>query len=167
MKRDELLALELTEDQVNAVMRLHGAAITELHNGISAAQAESETAKTELKRYQKGGDAYIDAKEHARLQAFEKDTLTKAEKDAKTAALTKLYKGANASDGAVKLLLKAQNLDEIELDDKGEIKGGAEFLKAAQADYADLFGANGNAGVPHATEEGAGSSEKNPRAKIY
>ena len=71
MKREELKALELTDDQVNAVMRLHGLAITELHNGISAAQAESETAKTELKRYQKGGEAYIDAKEHERLKAFE------------------------------------------------------------------------------------------------
>lgn len=166
MKREDLKALELTDEQVNAVMRLHGMSITELHNGISAAQAESERANTELKRYQKGGDSYIDAKEHERLKAFEKDTLTKADKDAKTAALTKLYKDANASDSAVKLLLKTQNFDEIELDEKGEVKGSAELLKAAQADYAELFSANGNAGVPHATE-GAGTSETNPRKKIY
>ena len=167
MTRDELKALELTDDQINAVMRLHGLAKTELENGITAAQAERETAKTELKRYQKGGDAYIDAKEHQRLKDFETETLTKAEREKKTAALTKLYKSANASDSVVKLLLKAHNLDEIELDDKGEVKGGVDVLKAAQADYADLFSANGNAGVPHATEGGAGTSDKNPRAKIY
>lgn len=165
--REELKALGLDDELVEQVMRIHGEHSQKLASGITTANNERDAAKAELKRYQKGGDSYIDAKEHERLKAFEKDTLTKAEKDAKTAALTKLYKGANASDGAIKLLLKAQNLDEIELDEKGEIKGGAEFLKAAKADYADLFSANGNAGVPHATEEGAGSSEKNPRAKIY
>ena len=167
MKREELKALELTDDQVNAVMRMHGAAVTELHNGISAAQAESETAKTELKRYQKGGEAYIDAKEHERLKAFEKDTLTKAEREAKTAELTKLYKGANASDSAIKLLIKGLNLDEVELDDKGELKNGAEYLNAAKADYADLFGATGNAGAPHVPDEEPGSSTTNARKKIY
>lgn len=157
MKREELKALELTDEQINAVMRLHGMSITELHNGISAAQAESETAKTELKRYQKGGDAYIDAKEHQRLKAFETETLTKAEREKKTAALTKLYKSANASDGAIKLLIKGHNLDEVTLDEKGEVKDGAELLKSAKADYADLFAAGGNTGAPHAHEEQGGN----------
>ena len=167
MKRDELKALELTDEQVNAVMKLHGISITELHNGISAAQAESEKAKEELKRYKKGGDAYIDAEEHKRLQAFETETLTKAKHEKATAALTKLYKSAGASDGAAKLLVKRHNLDEIEIDDKDEVKNGAEYLKSAQADYADVFGVNGNAGVPHANDEEAGTSAKNPRNKIY
>ena len=165
--RDEVKALGLADDVVESIMRIHGEHNKKLHNSMTEAQSERDAAQAELKRYQKGGDAYIDAKEHARLQAFEKDTLTKAEKDAKTAALTKLYKGANASDGAVKLLLKSHNLDEIEIDDKGDIKGGADLLKAAQADYADLFSANGNAGVPHANDEEAGTSAKNPRNKIY
>ena len=56
MKREELKALDLTDEQVNAVMKLYGNSIVELQNGMSTAQAESETAKTELKRYQKGGD---------------------------------------------------------------------------------------------------------------
>ena len=46
MKRDELKALELTDDQVNAVMKLYGASITELQNGLTTAQEESEKAKT-------------------------------------------------------------------------------------------------------------------------
>ena len=166
MKREDLKALELTDEQVNAVMRLHGMSITELHNGISAAQAESETAKTELKRYQKGGDAYIDAKEHERLKAFEKDTLTSANRKANEEALMELYRSENVSESAAKLLVKTHNLDEIERDENGKVKGGADIIKADKADYAELFSANGNAGVPHATE-GAGTSETNPRKKIY
>ena len=164
--REELKALGLADELVEQVMRIHGEHNQKLASGITTANSERDAAKAELKRYQKGGDAYIDAKEHQRLKDFETETLTKAEREKKTAALTKLYKSANASDSAVKLLLKLHNLDEIELDDKGEVKGGVDVLKAAQADYAELFGANGNAGVPHATE-GAGTSETNPRKKIY
>ena len=48
MKRDELKALELTDEQVNAVMKLYGKSITELQNGLTMAQEESEKAKGEL-----------------------------------------------------------------------------------------------------------------------
>ena len=48
MKRDELKALELTDEQVNGVMKLYGKSITELQNGLTTAQEESEKAKGEL-----------------------------------------------------------------------------------------------------------------------
>lgn len=166
MKREELKALELTDEQVNAVMKMYGKSITELQNGLSTAQADSETAKAELKKYQKGGELYIDGEEHTRLKNFEKDTLTKETNAKKTAALTKLFKGANASDSATKLLISSSKLDEIELDDQGEIKGGAEILKKAKDDYADLFAVNGNSGVPQSPDGEGGASAKQ-RAKFY
>ena len=48
MKRDELKALELTDEQVNAVMKLYGKSITELQNGLTTAQEESEKARGEF-----------------------------------------------------------------------------------------------------------------------
>ena len=162
MNREELIALALTDEQVNGVMKLHGKAIVELQNGLSAAQADSETAKKELKKYQKGGELYVDNEEITRLKNFEKDTLTKESNAKKTAALTKLFKGANASDSATKLLISGSKLDELELDDKGEIKGAAEHLKKSKADYADLFAVTGNAGVPQNPpgQAGGGSGKK-------
>ena len=154
MKREELKALELTDEQVNAVMKMYGKSITELQNGLSTAQADSETAKAELKKYQKGGELYIDGEEHQRLKTFETETLTK------------LFKGENASDSATKLLISSSKLDEIELDDQGEIKGGAEILKKAKDDYADLFAVNGNSGVPQSPDGEGGASAKQ-RAKFY
>ena len=100
------------------------------------------------------------------VKNFEKDTLTKEANSQKTAALTKLFKGANVSDSATKLLIASKALDEIELDDKGEIKGGADILKKAKADYADLFAANGNSGVPQ-SPDGNGGAIENKRAKFY
>ena len=166
MKREELKALELTDEQVNAIMKMYGKSIPELQNGLSTAQADSETAKAELKKYQKGGELYIDGEEHTRLKNFEKDTLTKETNAKKTAAITKVFKGANASDSATKLLISSSKLDEIELDDQGEIKGGAEILKKAKDDYADLFAVNGNSGVPQSPDGEGGASAKQ-RAKFY
>ena len=48
MKREELKALELTDEQVSAVMKLYGASITELQNGLTTAQEESEKAKSKF-----------------------------------------------------------------------------------------------------------------------
>jgi hypothetical protein len=166
MKREELEALELTSEQVNAVMKLYGKSVTELQSGLSAAQADSESAKAELKKYQKNGELYIDGEEYQRLKSFEKDTIEKADKDKKTDALTKLFKGANASDSATKLLIKGTDFAKIEFDEKGEIKGGADILKQAKADYADLFAANGNSGVPQ-TPDGEGGAPATKRAKFY
>lgn len=167
MKRDELKALELTDEQVNAVMKMYGQSIVELQNGLTAAQQESETAKGELKRYQKGGELFIDKAEHERLKTFETETLTKAEREKKKSLLVKLYKDGGAKESAIPLLLKGQNWDEIDVDDKDNIKNGAELLKTAKAEYADGFGVNGNTGVPHAHEEDGGSSKTTNRQKYY
>ena len=164
MKRDDLKALELTDEQVNSVMKMYGKAVAELQNGLSAAQSDSESAKAELKKYQKDGEYYIDKNEYKRLKTFETDTLTRETNAKKTAALTKLYKGANASDSVTKLLISNAKLDEIELDEKDEVKGGSDILKKAKADYADLFAGNGNAGVPHNPDvpNGGGTAKKVP-----
>lgn len=150
--REDLKALGLADEVVNAVMVLHGKKMTEAINKATAESADGKAAQEELKKYQKGGEYYVDKKEHERLKAFETETLTKAKREKTTAALTKLYKDAGASESAVKLLIKGHNIDEIEVNEKDEIKNGAEFVKTAKADYADLFSGNGNAAAPHAAE---------------
>ena len=164
MKRDELKALDLTDEQVATIMQMYGKSVTELHNGLTAAQTDAEKTKAELKKYQKDGEYYVDKKEFDRLKTFETETLTKAEKEKKTIALAKLYKGANASESAAKLLIAGSDLSSIELDDKGEVKNGADLLKKAKADYADFFTANGNGCVPQGasndTANGGGGTKR-------
>lgn len=164
--RDELKALGLADETVNAVMSLHGKKMTEALNRATVAESDAAAAKAELKKYQKGGELYIDGEEHNRLKTFEKDTKNKETNAKKVSALTQLYKGANASDSVIKLLIKGQNLEEIEVDDKGNVKNGAELLKTAQADYAELFGEVGNGGAPQ-VPPGEGEASQTKRKKIY
>ena len=92
-------------------MENYGKSVKELQDGLTTAQSASESAKAELKKYQKGGENYIDTAELERLKTFEKDTLTKETNAKKTAALTKLYKSANAADSVAKLLISGQDLE--------------------------------------------------------
>ena len=165
--RTELKALGLTDETIEAVMKHHGEHIAKIEECRKTAEEQRDKALTKLKGFQKGGSDYIDPEEHNRLKAFEKETLSKAIREKKTAALMKLYKSANVSESAAKLLIRTRNLDEVEVDDKDEVVGGGELLKADQADYADLFSATGNAGAPHVPDEESGSSTTNARKKIY
>lgn len=157
MNRDGLKAIGLTDEQVESVMQDHGKAISSFQRTIDEKDAE-------LKKYKKGGELYQDPAEFERLKTFEKDTLKKETNAKKTAALTKLFKSANASDSVAKLFVSGKNLDEIELDDKGEIKGGKDILNQAKADYADLFSTDGNGGVPQgsAAQTNGATAKKTP-----
>lgn len=167
MKREELKALGLTDEQINVVMENYGKSVKELQDGLTTAQSASESAKAELKKYLKGGENYIDTAELERLKTFEKDTLTREANAKKTAALTKLYKSANAADSVAKLLISGQDLEKLELDDKGELKNGTELLKKAKTDYADLFGGSGDKGVPQANPDAGGNAGNKTPQTVY
>lgn len=164
MKRDELKARGIADEDIDFVLDAWHNEQKNLLGQVQTLTQERDNARAETKKYQKDGEYYIDPNEHKRLKTFEKDTLTKEVNGRKMAALTKLYKGANASDSATKLLISTTNFDELELDDKGEVKGGVELLKKAKADYADLFAGNGNSGVPQdpVTPNGGGEKKKVP-----
>lgn len=158
MTREVLIALGLTDEQTEGVMKEHGKAMSKVTAELDKAKVKAVNAETELARYQKGGDLYNDPEEMKRLKLFEQDTITKDVNSKKTAALEKLYKSANASDSATKLLIKGTDLSKIDIDEKGEVKGGVDILKQAKADYSDFFGMDGNTGVPHSPTKESGST---------
>lgn len=165
MKREELKARGIADADIDFILNAWHDGQKDLLGQVQTLTKERDDARAETKKYQKGGELHIDKAEHDRLKNFEKDTLTKEATAKKTASLTKLFKEANASDSATKLLIRSTNLDEIELDDKGNVKGGAELLKKAKADYADMF-ASGETGVPQSSD-GEGGAPAKQRAKFY
>ena len=62
-------------------------------------------------------------------------------------------------------MVKGTNLEEIDVDDKGVVKGGADLVKKAKTDYADLA-TSGESGVPQLSDGEGGASTKQ-RAKFY
>lgn len=160
MNREELKALGLTDEQIGSVMENYGKSVVNL-------QKSADEKDAELKKYQRGGELYFDPAELERLKTFEKETLTRETNAKKTEALTKLFKGAKATDSVAKLLISGHDLEKLELDDKGEIKNGAELLKKAKADYADLFGGSGDKGVPQANPAAGGDAGTKTPQIVY
>ena len=160
MNREELKAMGLTDEQIGSVMENYGKSVVNL-------QKSADEKDAELKKYQKGGELYFDPAELERLKTFEKETLTRETNAKKTEALTKLFKSAKATDSVAKLLISGHDLEKLELDDKGEIKNGAELLKKAKADYADLFGGSGDKGVPQANPDAGGDAGTKAPQIVY
>ena len=156
-----------TDEQIDTLLDMFHAEEQELRGQVTKLTSEREEAKAEIAKYQKGGEYYTDPKEIERLKTFEKETLTRETNAKKTEALTKLFKGAKATDSVAKLLISGHDLEKLELDDKGEIKNGAELLKKAKADYADLFGGSGDKGVPQANPDAGGDAGTKTPQIVY
>ncbi len=165
--REALKAKGYTDEQIDTLLDMFHAEEQELRGQVTKLTSEREEAKAEIAKYQKGGEYYTDPKEIERLKTFEKETLTRETNAKKTEALTKLFKGAKATDSVAKLLISGHDLEKLELDDKGEIKNGAELLKKAKADYADLFGGSGDKGVPQANPDAGGDAGTKTPQIVY
>ena len=165
--REALKAKGYTDEQIDTLLDMFHAEEQELRGQVTKLTSEREEAKAEIAKYQKGGELYFDPAELERLKTFEKETLTRETNAKKTEALTKLFKGAKATDSVAKLLISGHDLEKLELDDKGEIKNGAELLKKAKADYADLFGGSGDKGVPQANPDAGGDAGTKTPQFVY
>lgn len=145
MKREDLTKLNLTDEQVDAVMKLHGSDIEKHKGDIAAAKAELEAANKQLAE----ASAAIDGFKKLDIEGVKKSAdewRTKAEQAeaARVAEIAKIkfdhaldvaLTGAKAKNAkAVKALL---NMEALKLIEDGSILGLSEQLEKikSEADY--------------------------------
>lgn len=83
---------------------------------------------------------------------YKADVTAKETKAKKTAAYRKLLKDAKVSEKRLDSILKLSPVDDIELDDKGEIKDAADVKKKIEEEWSDFI----------VTEETHGADSNNP-----
>ena len=83
---------------------------------------------------------------------YKADVSAKETKAQKTAAYRKLLKDAKVSEKRLDSILKLSPIDDIELDDKGEIKDAADVKKKIEEEWSDFI----------VTEETHGAGSQNP-----
>lgn len=145
LTRNFLKSMGLTDEQVNAVIEGHTDSITALTKERDEAKAAAEKVE-ELTRERddykeklaKAGDA---AKVQADFDAYkagvEKDKLN----DRKRKALNTVFEAGGVKRAAFRnTMLKAWDLDSIELNDDDSIKNVDAVNQAVQKDYADFIG---------------------------
>lgn len=149
LTRNFLKSLNLTEEQVGAVIEAH----TETTDALKAERDKYKAAfdelpgvKAEVTRLTEQNTKLADVQK----QFTDYKASVTAEKTAavKAAALRKLFRDNGVSrENFVDLLMGTVKLDSVEMD--GEtIKGAADIINTTKAAYGDLFGKEGQQGVP-------------------
>jgi len=152
-----LAAMEIPEEKIGEIMNAHLAVVNEIKEERDQLKADSaklakiekelETAKEEVEKFKSGDweNKYNSLK--GEYDTFKTDTETKAVKAAKEAAYKQMLIDAGVSEKRIATVLKVSDVDAIELDGDGKIKGIEQLTESVQKEWADF--------IPTVKEEGA------------
>lgn len=133
MKREDLKALGLTDEQIEKVMGMHGTTVTDLQTKLAAATVKTTDAETQLTKLntdltaaQKSG---ADAEALKSQLADAQKALAATQKTQKVRDALTAYKPRDAST-----LIRLLDLDKVSFTDAGAVglKEQVDALKAAQ-----------------------------------
>ena len=174
MKREELKKLNLTDEQIDKVMSLHGAdvestksKIDELNKTNESLQSQIAERDKDLKTLKKqAGDNEDLTNQFKELQSKYKqdtDNLTKELQQTKlnSAVDSALSKAKVRNSKAAKALL---NMGEVKLNDKGEVEGLDDQISSLQKTDGYLFD-QGNK-EPYQPQGGGGNTDSDPVATM-
>ena len=170
MKREELKKLNLTDEQIDKVMSLHGAdvensksKIDELNKTNESLQSQIAERDKDLKSLKKqAGDNEELTNQFKELQSkYKQDT----ENLTKELQQTKLNSAVDSALGAAKArntkATKALlNMDEVKLNDKGELEGLEDQINELQKSASYLF--DQGTKEPYKPQGGDGNTDPDP-----
>lgn len=150
LKRSELRKIvkdaDITdEEKLTAVMDLLHSEVDDLKEEQDDLKEQLKKAQADLKDAQKNGggdDSEWKKKYESERDAFKKfkdDQTAKDSRAAKEAAYKKLLEESKVSAKTIDNVLKVTNFEEIELDDKGQIKDAAEVKKKIESDWSGFI----------------------------
>jgi len=162
LTRKMLKAMGIEEEKIEQIIEEHAETVNALKQQRDQYKVDAEKlpgVQKELDEYkeaaEKDGENPYKAKYEETQQKFDdyKAEVTARETKAKkTAAYRKLLKDAKVSEKRLDSILKLSPVDEIELDEKGEIKDAENVKKEIEKEWSDFI----------VTEETHGAESNNP-----
>lgn len=159
------------EEKLTAVMDL-------LHSEVDDLKEEQDDLKVQLKKAQDdlkdggGDDSEWKKKYESERDAFKKfkdEQTAKDSRTAKEAAYKKLLEESKVSAKVIDNVLKVTNFEEIELDDKGQIKDAADVKKKIESDWSGFIESTQTKGAnvknPPTNDGGTGSYTSREEAR--
>ena len=136
MKREELKAKGLTDEQIDFVLDQSHNEQEALKGQIQTLTGDIDTARNEVKKYQQGGELWQDPTELEALRKFKTDTEAAQVKQSKDKAFESMLAKLNVRQELKPLVSKMLDYEKISITDKGEVsedyvKAFEEELKAA------------------------------------
>ena len=169
--RKMLKAMGIEEEKIEQIIEEHAETVNALKQQRDQYKADAEKlpgVQKELDEYkeaaEKDGENPYKAKYEAtqkELDDYKAEVAAKETKAKKTAAYRKLLKDANISEKRLDSILKLSPVDDIELDDKGEIKDAESVKKKIEEEWSDFIVKEETRGAENQNPPG-GSGGRNP-----
>lgn len=182
LTRKQLAAMGIEAEKIDEIITSHTETVNGLKDQISQLKDDLKSAKEDAEKLPAVQKELDDLKEQNEKEAKARegkdyDALKKqfddykaeiSARDIKTAkekALREVLKDLNISDKGVSLVLKYQNLDGIELDEDGKIKGAPDLRKSLKEDWGDYIVKSETKGADTATPPGSNGGSKGYKTK--
>ena len=162
LTRKMLKAMGIEDEKIDQIIEEHAETVNALKQQRDQYKVDAEKLPGVQKELddlkeaaEKDGENPYKAKYEELQQQFDDykaDVTAKETKAKKTAAYRKLLKDAKVSEKRLDSILKLSPVDDIELDDNGEIKDAADVKKKIEEEWSDFI----------VTEETHGADSNNP-----
>jgi len=139
-----LRGMGFTDEQVSTLIELHMESVTALQDEVKAEQKKTTAIQKELDTLKAQGDGGWKEKYekvHSDFESYKVDVENKKVYAAKEKAFRSQLKTLGVSDKIINLITKASqsDIEKIELDDKGEVKGLDTLSASMKETYADYI----------------------------
>lgn len=165
LTRKMLKAMGIGEEQIDQIIEAHADtvdALKEERDALKGKAQELAGVQKELNDTKKQLDAagdndgykkqYDDLKQE--FDEFKQAASVKEAHTAKATAYRKMLQAAGVSEKRIDSVLKVSDIDSVELDAKGEIKGADKLTEAVKTEWADFIVSEGQRGANTSTPPG-------------
>lgn len=184
LSRKFLAAMGIEAEKIDEIIEAHTETVNALKKERDDARTEAATFKSDAEKLpavQKELDDMKTAnadnpykekyeKEHKDFEAYKSDVEAKETKAKKVAAYKKLLKDAGVSEKRIDSIIKVSAVDDVELDDDGNIKGSDKLTENVKTEWADFIVTEGTQGAdtktPPEGNGGKGASQPSRAAQI-
>lgn len=177
LTRRALKAMGIEDEKIDEIINMHTETVDGLKADVAKYKADAETLPGIHKQLEKAQadleagkkDSYK-VKYEALKEEFEgyKSEQTKKEaRSAKEKAYRELLKQAGVSEKRLDAVLRVSDVDSVELDEKGTIKGADKLTESIKSEWADFIGTTSIQGAQTATPPASIGGNGMTKADIY
>lgn len=177
LTRKFLKALGLEDDKIEQIIEEHTTIADRMNAEIEKYKADAEAlprVQRELEKAQADLEAgkkdswkvkYEAVKEE--FEGYKSEQTKKEARSAKEKAYRELLKQAGVSEKRLDAVLRVSDVDSVELDEKGTIKGADKLTEGIKSEWADFIGTTSIQGAQTATPPASTGGNGMTKADIY
>ena len=162
LTRRALKAMGIEDEKIDEIINMH----TETVEGLKAEAAKYKAGAEALPDIQKQLErAQADLQEE--FDGYKKEQAQKEARSAKEKAYRELLQKAGISDRRIDAVLRVSDIDGVELDENGAVKGADKLLEGIKSEWSDFITTTETRGAQTSTPPANHNSGTLTKADIY